>query len=78
MFERFKKAFSKDKEAEAAPASSQMPQSQVSEWAGMQGFAFSGQGNAFALDGKIGTKSWRMERGKPSRNFIRGEELRGR
>ncbi|MES2974789.1 MAG: hypothetical protein V4757_14335 [Pseudomonadota bacterium] len=78
MFERFKKAFAKDKEPDAAAMNSQMPQSQVSEWAGTQGFAFSGQGNAFALDGKVGNKTWRMERGKPSRNFIRGEELRGR
>lgn len=82
MFERFKKAFAKDKskdrEADAFPASSQMAQGEVSEWAGTKGFAFTGQGTAFALDGKIGKKTWRMERGKPSRSFIRGEELRGR
>lgn len=82
MFARFKKVFAKDKskdgDASAFPASSHMPQSQVSEWAGTQGFAFSSQGTAFALDGKIGNRTWRMERGKPSRNFIRGEELRGR
>lgn len=80
MFERFKKAFSKDRDADpaASQSHSQMPQSQVSEWAGTQGFTFSGQGNAFALDGKVGNKTWRMERGRPSRNFIRGEELRGR
>ena len=78
MFERLKKAFAMDKEPEAGPPSSQMPHSQVSEWAGTQGFAFSGQGSAFALDGKVGDRVWRMERGRPSRKFIRGEELRGR
>jgi hypothetical protein len=77
MFDRIKKVFSKDKEREPdpGPASSQMPHSEVSQWAGTQGFAFSGQGSAFALDGKVGNKTWRMERGRPSRNFIRGEEL---
>ncbi|CAN5714015.1 hypothetical protein BH11PSE7_BH11PSE7_02960 [soil metagenome] len=80
MFDRIKKVFSKDKEREPepGPASSQMPHTEVSQWAGTQGFAFSGQGTAFALDGKVGNKTWRMERGRPSRNFIRGEELRGR
>jgi len=86
MFDRIKKAFAKDpagaraqREESFAP-SSQMAASRVSEWAGTQGFAFTGQdaGRGFSLAGKVGGKPWRMELGKPSRNFIRGEELRAR
>jgi hypothetical protein len=79
MFDRIKKAFSKDAKDGFAP-SSQLAGSQVSEWAGTQGFAFSAQGagKAFSLEGKVSGRPWRMELGRPSRNFIRGEELRAR
>ncbi len=79
MFDRIKKAFSKEAR-EAAPPSSQMADNAVSEWAGTQGFQFTGVGNgfSFALQGKVVNKPWRMERGRPTRNFIRGEELRAR
>jgi hypothetical protein len=85
MFERIKKAFAKD--SPRAEESSQLQSqfnsqlnSRVSEWAGTQGFSFTGQGAGpgFALDGMVLNRKWRMERGKPSRNFIRGEELRAR
>jgi hypothetical protein len=53
----------------------------VSEWASMQGLGFSqrsdGRGG-FQMDGKIGDKPWRMEQGKPSRDFIKNSELRAR
>jgi hypothetical protein len=79
MFERIKKAFARDAKDAFAP-SSQLASSQVSEWAGTRGFAFSerGEGKGFSLEGLIGNRPWRMERGRPSRNFIRGEELRAR
>lgn len=79
MFERLKKAFTKG-EKTGFPASSQMASNQVSEWAGTQGFSFAGHENglSFALEGHVDGKPWRMERGRPSRNFIRGEELRAR
>jgi hypothetical protein len=78
MFDRIKKAFSRSEASSAAPAT-EAAASQVSEWAGTQGFAFTGKGGEnFLLDGKVGNKPWRMERGKPSRKFIRGEELRAR
>ncbi|MCJ0763409.1 hypothetical protein [Variovorax terrae] len=79
MFERFKKVFAKDAKEAFAP-SSQLASSQVSEWAGTRGFAFSerSEGKGFSLEGTVGNKPWRMERGRPSRNFIRGEELRAR
>jgi len=85
MFDRLRKAFAKENAATKASAesfapSSQMANSRVSEWAGTRGFSFSEQdaGKGFSLTGKVGGKPWRMELGKPSRNFIRGEELRAR
>jgi hypothetical protein len=82
MFERIKKALSgQPKEAgQVGGPSSQMAYGPVSEWAATQGFGFSaeGAGHDFALKGKVGNKTWRMEVGKPTRNYIRGEELRAR
>jgi hypothetical protein len=84
MFDRLRKAFFKappaDKQAGAPSTASKGAQSQVSEWAGMQGLAYSsrGEGKGFILDGTVAGKPWRMERGRPSRDFIRGEELRAR
>lgn len=55
--------------------------SKVSEWASMQGLSFSqradGRGG-YQVEGKIGAKPWRMEQGKPSRDFIENCELRAR
>ena len=83
MFDRIKRAFSK--EAPRAPESQLHAMSQVdgealSEWAATQGFGFSRQGGegVVRLEGKVGGKRWKLELGKPSRNFIRGEELRAR
>ncbi|MES2632739.1 MAG: hypothetical protein V4669_07175 [Pseudomonadota bacterium] len=52
----------------------------MSEWAATQGFGFSvdGSGNEVALQGKINGKPWRMQIGRPTRNYILGEELRAR
>ncbi|HVZ43772.1 MAG TPA: hypothetical protein VHA82_08175 [Ramlibacter sp.] len=52
----------------------------MSEWAYHQGFAVSMHGSGtMMVDGKLsGNRPWRMELGKPTRNYIRGEELRGR
>ena len=79
MFDRLKKAFTRDAKEGFAP-SSQLASTQVSEWAGTQGFGFTGMdaGKGFSLTGKVSGKPWRMELGRPSRNFIRGEELRAR
>ena len=84
MFDRLKRAFSRDATADtgahAQSIGSAHAQNQVSEWAGLQGLAYSsrGEGRGFVLDGQVRGKPWRMERGKPSRDFIRGEELRAR
>lgn len=84
MFDRIKKAFSKDKELPAPPEaeslSSQLSRGPVSEWAATQGFAFSadGSGHGIALEGKVANKPWRLQLGRSTRNYIMGEELRAR
>jgi hypothetical protein len=83
MFERIKKAFSrdvKDDSRETVGPPSQLAAGAISEWASTRGFGFSTSdaGGALGLEGRIRGKRWRMELGRPSRNFIRGEELRGR
>ena len=76
MFERLKKVFAPTDKALDTPQRTDA----VSEWAGTHGFAYTGQGDssAFAVTGKIGNKPWKLERGRSSRDYIRGEELRAR
>jgi len=78
MFDRLKKAFSRDKEPDAAP--SQIQRGPASEWAASRtmGIPARGTAGAMTLHGKVKGRAWRMEVGKPSRNYIQGEELRGR
>ncbi|WP_255481731.1 hypothetical protein [Ramlibacter pinisoli] len=84
MFDRLKKVLGKDSKAvkpsATVPAASAAALDPVSEWAATQGFHFSSQpaGAAFAVQGRVGGKPWRMEVGRPSRKYIRGDELRGR
>lgn len=83
MFERIKKAFSReprDDGKETIGPPSQAAAGAMSEWASTRGFGFSASDNsgALGLEGRVRGKRWRMEVGRPSRNFIRGEELRGR
>ena len=84
MFDRIKKAFSRDKEPpeplEAESLSSQLSRGPMSEWAATQGFAFSadGSGHGVALEGKVANKPWRLQLGRPTRNYIMGEEVRAR
>lgn len=81
MFDRIKKAFAKPAPEPAARSS---PVSRfegpVSEWAATQGLVFSADpsGSAVALEGRVQGKHWRLERGAPTRDYIRGEELRAR
>ena len=79
MFDRIKKAFGKDAKADAAP-SSMLHAGPVSEWAATQGFGFSvdDMGQTIALEGKVGGRPWKLMLGKPTRNYIFGEEVRGR
>jgi hypothetical protein len=91
MFNSLKNALGlgKGKDAEEAPkarssaaavagqgAGSQL--GKVSEWASLQGLDYAERGKSYTLDGKIDGKPWRIEQGKPSRDFIHGLELRAR
>ena len=51
---------------------------QVSDWALREGLVLgeSGDGHGFSLSGTIAGHAWEIECGRPSREFIRGEELR--
>lgn len=82
MFDRIKKAFSRDaKEPGASVApNSQLAHGPVSEWAATQGFGFSvdSTGHGVTLEGEVSGKPWRLQLGSPSRQYIRGEEVRAR
>ncbi len=78
MFERLKKIFTQESpQTRTLVAVRDDP---VSEWAETKGLSLSEimDGNGFALSGVIGTKPWKLERAKSSRDYIRGEELRAR
>jgi hypothetical protein len=78
MFERIKRAFVKEAKSEAPPSA--LHAGPVSEWAATQGFGFSidDSGQNIALEGKVGNRPWRLQLGRPSRNYIFGEEVRAR
>jgi hypothetical protein len=79
MFDRIRKAFGKDAKPDAPP-SSLLAAAPVSEWAATRGFGFSMDdgGQNIALEGKVGGRPWRIVLGKPTRNYIFGEEVRAR
>jgi len=76
MFERLKKALMPSDASGSPPVAPDA----VSEWAGTQGFSYAGQGDGtgFALTGQVAGKPWKLERGKSTRDYIHGEELRAR
>ncbi|WP_227494270.1 hypothetical protein [Ramlibacter pallidus] len=78
MFDRLRKAFQRDAKAGHEPAPSQ--HGPVSEWAQSRGMSFSSGplGHTVSMQGKVGGRSWRMELGRPTRDYIAGEELRAR
>jgi hypothetical protein len=80
MFDRIRKAFQRDaKERSESVPSSHQSHGPVSEWAQSRGMTFSsGLGSTMSMQGKVGGRSWRMELGRPSRDYIAGEELRAR
>lgn len=80
MFNRIKKALSRSVPQPREGPPSQVAHGPVSEWAGTQGFAFSvdSAGHGIALEGKVSGKPWRLQLGRPTRNYIIGEEVRAR
>jgi hypothetical protein len=79
MFDRIKKAFARQKPRQEATRSI-LHAGPVSEWAATQGFGFSvdDTGRGIALEGKVGGRPWRLQLGRPSRNYIFGDEVRAR
>ena len=85
MFDRLKKVFARGAPQAQESMRDDLPPppsvfAPVSEWAGTQGFGFLDQdkGHGFLLTGKVRGKSWKLECGASSRDYIVGEELRAR
>lgn len=80
MFDRIRKAFQRDASARGDAAPSQLLHGPVSEWAQSRGMSFSGggRGHTVSMQGRVGGRPWRMELGRPTRDYIVGEELRAR
>lgn len=81
MFERLKKVFNTTDKLEAGlSALPAEPQDAASDWAKARGFSHSGfgGGRGFRVEGEVGSKPWKLERGRSSRDYIRGDELRAR
>lgn len=81
MFDRLKKVFHTPEKPAAGPAARESdPTDPISEWANTRGLSYTGfgEGKGFAMTGQIAGKPWKLERGKSSRDYIRGEELRAR
>jgi hypothetical protein len=83
MFDRIKKAFSghaNTMRAKAPPHSRPAEPHPAEEWAATQGFGFSvdSTGHGLTLEGEVSGKPWRLQLGSPSRQYIRGEEVRAR
>jgi hypothetical protein len=79
MFDRIRKVLQREPRArDGAPAAN--PHGPVSEWAASRGMTFSSAplGSTLSMQGKVGGHPWRLELGKPSRDYITGEELRAR
>ena len=79
MFDRIKKAFHRDARERSDGTLSQA-HGPVSEWAASRNMTFSGGalGSSMTMQGKVAGRSWRMELGRPTRDYISGEELRAR
>jgi hypothetical protein len=80
MFDRIKKAFQRDAKERGASIPSHRAHAPVSEWAASRGMSFSSAtlGSTVSMQGKVGGRPWKMELGRPSRDYISGEELRAR
>ncbi|MDB5965029.1 MAG: hypothetical protein JWQ72_1529 [Polaromonas sp.] len=83
MFDRLKKVFGTPGTADDAPRSQgrgEGPLDAVGEWAAAQGLAYTGfgEGKGFSVTGQIQGRPWKLERGRSSRDYMRGDELRAR
>jgi hypothetical protein len=81
MFDRLKKVFNntaKPKANQSALPAGRLDA--VGEWAKAEGFFYTGfgEGKGFSVAGEVGNKPWKLERGRSSRDYIHGDELRAR
>lgn len=79
MFDRLKKAFSKDAPSLFGAASA--PRSaDLASWASQMGYQHASleSGRVQTFTAQVLGRPWRLDLGPPSRSFIRGEELRAR
>ena len=76
MFDRLRKAFSPSGGSAARPVTNK----EVARWAASQQLAIvpSATEGHFDLGGDVGGHPWRLECGAPTRDYVRGLELRGR
>ncbi|MHB1125080.1 MAG: hypothetical protein ACYC0T_20520 [Ramlibacter sp.] len=83
MFDRIRKALARSAPG-ATRAGDRGPSSlaaddPVSEWATTRGFSFAADNAGGAtLDGQVQGRPWRLVRGKPTRDYVIGQELRAR
>ncbi len=79
MFDRIKKAFTKESRTDAlTPVPGEGAYAPIADWARSEGFNFSPMSRGFSLEGPLAGRPCRVEVGKPSRPYVVGEELRGR
>src|SRR5262245_610129 len=79
MFDRIRKVLQREPRDRDGEAVAHCSFGSVSEWAASRGISVStGLGHTVSLHGKVGGHPWRMELGKPARDYITGEELRAR
>lgn len=83
MFDRIRKVLART--APAAPGGmadtrpSPASDAPVSQWAAARGLSFTADGGGgAALEGLVQGRPWRLERGKPTRDYVVGQELRAR
>ena len=86
MFERLKKVFTSADTSRAGAALLPLVGARVQDavavarWAQEQGFSYVdfGTGKGFSVAGQVSGKPWKLELGRSSREYIRGDELRAR
>jgi hypothetical protein len=80
MFDRIKKAFQREPKERGESVPPHTGYGPVSEWAASRGMSFSSGalGNTVSMQGRVAGWPWKLELGRPSRDYIAGEELRAR
>jgi hypothetical protein len=85
MFDRIRKALAREAPRpqageEAARPATELLSGPISQWATDHGFAMSVQAesNLIVVEGQVSGRPWRIEVGKSARNYIDGDEVRGR